>query len=428
MSKIVKKTLKKVSIGSYIHNQNDRVATLVERGEYFTRPGDLFDTTMGILNIPGTPKIKGDFAYKFGHMGIIILNSPMLNPVFEEIMLKYLSLFKLNMDDQVYSLEMREGVISLVRKHSTLSGYRRLKAIAEDIVSTNPWKIDKENADIIYKLSSKDEITVTPNELKEMLINATERYSGDSDENFVTLKDIGINTDIVKPEDFIRDDIPVIPNILRAPQMGSSITPAGEIKGGAMHPFSTLYNDIIAAKNTNDNGEIRKKWMALIKDSDKDSLKNAIFRSDKKAFIRGSMFAKVGGQIARSVLAPNPRQKVTQVGIPRRLAKDISFRMEVTEKTIPEISRLIEEGHITHLLHMPTREYIPIDDLSSVELKASKEFTVLRELKDGDVVLLNRQPTLHRGSILGFTVFLHDDDVIKVHPACAPSFGMDYDG
>lgn len=427
MSKIVKKVLKKVSIGSYIPDQYDRVTTLVENGDYFTRPGELFDPTMGILNIPGVPKNKGDFAYKFGHMGIISLNSPMLNPVFEEIMLKYLSLFKLNMDDQEYSLEMREGVISLVKKHSTLSGYRRLKAIAQDIVSTNPWKIDKDNAGFIYK-QSNDDIPISTDELKEMLIYATERYSGDSSENFVTLKDIGINTEIVKPENFIREDIPVIPNILRAPQMGSSITPGGEIKGGAMHPFSTLYNEIIAAKNTSDNGQIRKKWLALIKDGDRDSLKNSVFRSDKSAFIRGSMFAKVGGQIARSVIAPNPRQEVTQVGIPRRLAKDISFRMEVTEKTIPEISRLIEQGHITHLLHMPTREYIPIDDLSSVELKPTKEFTVLRELKDEDVVLLNRQPTLHRGSILGFTVFLHDDDVIKMHPACAPSFGADFDG
>ena len=47
--------------------------------------------------------------------------------------------------------------------------------------------------------------------------------------------------------------------------------------------------------------------------------------------------------------------------------------------------------------------------------------------RDDDVVPINRQPTLHRPSIQGDWVKLHDDRVLKLHPA-APSFNAVHDG
>lgn len=432
MSRSNKKNLVKVSIGAYITDNRGRQSVEVNDSEPCIRAHALYDQAMGYLNKPGWPACDGDHAACFGRMGYIPLRFDILNPAFDTAMLSYLALFEyIPGDNERAMLRMREGVAELVEKHKTLKGYRRLKAISEDIVPSNPWKIWDERGGVRYKIRNKrrtddqDEYVDIPGiELKELLATATRRYS---DENAnVTLRDIGINTDVAKPEDFVRGDIPILPNIMRAPQKGSDLNTAGCVKG-KHHPFTDHYANIIDAARTGDAAEIRREWMNLIKNGETDNLKSAVFSSEKRAFLRGGMFAKVGGQIARSVVAPNPRQRPDQVGIPRRLARDVSFRVPVTEENTEDIVQLIQQGHITHILHTRTGEYIRVDEFSNIRLEPGR-MLVLRELADGDVVLINRQPTLHKNSILGFEVYLHDYDVIYIHPSATKSFGMDFDG
>lgn len=430
--KPVRKRLSKVSIGSYVTENYGRSAVLIEDNDLCVRQGSLYDQRMGYLNTPGWPASDGDHAACFGTMGYIPLKYDMLNPVFDSNMLMYLSLYEYvpGLGTQRSTLKMRDGVAELVIRYKTLKGYRKLKAISEDIVSTNPWKIWDEKGGVKYKIRNKkkgedsDEyIEIDGNHLKELLSKATKEYT--SEDADVTLWDIGINPDVAKPEDFIRGDIPVLPNIMRAPQKGSDVS--GSCVQGKHHPFTEHYVRIYSAIRNGDASDIRKEWMNLIKNGDTENLKSAVFSSDKRAFLRGGMFAKVGGQMARSVVAPNPRQRPDQVGIPRRLAKDISYRLPITTDNMDEVLNLIREGHVTHVLHTKTGEYIKIDEFSNLKLEPGK-MLVLRELRDGDVVLANRQPTLHKNSILGFEVFLHDYDVIYIHPSATKSFGMDFDG
>lgn len=423
MSKFVKRSLSRVSIGSYIVDERGRSAVPVTDPAMCIRQNSLYDQGMGYLDKPGWPACAGDHAACFGRMGYIPLDSYILNPAFDSAMVQYLALFSYARDDTGrHYLSMREGVAHLVEKHRTLKGYRRLKAISEEIVSTNPWKVNDEVGGMWYRDGKDDFISISGRELRELLADATYRYSSDSTN--VSLADIGIDVSVSRPEDFVRGDIPVLPNIMRAPQRDSSVT--GNCVKGKHHPFTEQYARIVDAVRSRNTSAIRKEWMNLIKTGEGDNLKNAIF-SDKKAFLRGHMFSKVGGQIARSVVAPNPRQRPDQVGIPRLLAKDVSYRVLVTEDNLADVSDMIREGRITHLLHTRTGEYIKIDEYSSLNLEPGR-MLVLRELQDGDIVLANRQPTLHKNSILGFEVYLHDYDTIYIHPSATKSFGMDFDG
>jgi DNA-directed RNA polymerase beta' subunit len=100
----------------------------------------------------------------------------------------------------------------------------------------------------------------------------------------------------------------------------------------------------------------------------------------------------------------------------------------VTEDNMAEIISLIEQGHVNYIFHVPTREYIRIDKIDNLQgnrLEPGRTL-VLRELRDGDFVLANRQPTLHKNSILGFIVKLHDGDTIQIHPSASTSFGADW--
>ena len=425
MSKGNRRQLVKVSIGSYITDNRGRTSAEIDDSEPCIRQHALYDQQMGYLNAPGWPACDGDHAACFGSTGYIPLRYDIVNPAFDAVILSYLAMFEyIPGESGRSSLRMREGVAELVEKHKTLRGYRRLKAISQDIVSTNPWKIWDEKGGVRYKIRAKkraddqDEfVEITGSDLKRLLAASTRKYS-DDDAN-VTLRQIGLNVDVSKPEDFVRGDIPVLPNIMRAPQKGSDLSNTGCVRG-KHHPFTDHYSNIINAVRGGDASEIRKEWMNLIKNGEVSNLKEAVFSSNKGSFLRGGMFAKVGGQVARSVVAPNPKQRPDQVGIPQRLARDISLRIPVSQENIEDIVQLIQEGHITHILHTRTGEYIRVDEFSNITLEPGK-MLVLRELRDGDVVLTNRQPTLHKNSILGFEVFLHDEDVIYIHPSSTKS-------
>lgn len=433
------KTLTTTTIGPYLPTSDGRIPVEVESNEPCISDGALYDVRMGYLNTPGAEVCTRDYAYCFGKNGVIPLKLPMINPVFEDILLVYLSLFNYSPEK---GLEMKD-IRPLIQRHSMLKGYRLLKSIAEDLdKAKSKWKIPK----TISKKKKTDETSttdeddtkdtkggviydkkfiITGSELERLLTNATEKYT--RPDATVRLSQIGIDTNISRPENFIVNYIPVLPNMMRAPRIGSHVNASGCVTG--KHPFTEYYIEILKAIDENplEPGyvrNIRAAWLRLIKDGDQESLKDSVFSSGKKAFLRGGMLAKVGGQIARSVVAPNPAQRPDQVGLPRRFAKELSHRIIVTKENLEEIAALIAEGHITHILHTETGEYIRIDSNPTVELKPGK-MTVLRELQDGDVVLINRQPTLHRNSLLGFEVFLHDDEVIKIHNSATKSFGMD---
>jgi DNA-directed RNA polymerase subunit A' len=117
----------------------------------------------------------------------------------------------------------------------------------------------------------------------------------------------------------------------------------------------------------------------------------------------------------------------TQVGVPRIFAKELSGRIQVTEANMAEVIALVQNGTLTHIFHADTKKYIPIKDEEG-GIRLTPGTLVLRELQDGDIVLMNRQPSLHKGSTNAHSVLLHDDDVFKIHPSMAKGYGADYDG
>lgn len=424
MSRPQRKNLTSVTIGPYtpsaqtdgLDGQQGVVATPVNVGI-----SNLYDRRMGFIKKPGWPVCDGDHAACFGRMGQIPLSVYMLDPAMEDIMLQYLRLFHYRSDGTTSRLEMRPDIIDLVQKHRTLRGYRKLKAVSADSGSTN-WKLWPEGGGVRYVIRSGQnavDVTISGSELRQLLMDATNRYSSEQNAN-VTLADIGINTEISRPENFVIGAIPVLPNTMRIP----SGTRFGN-RGSDTHPYTEYYAEIAAAAAIGNIESVRNAYLSFIKKGEMNTLKSDVFTSEKTAFIRGRMLAKVGGQIARSVVAPNPDLRPDQIGVPRHLAREISQRLPVTDENMQEVIQLIDSGHVNYVFHTRTKEYIRIDKLSTLTLQPGR-MLVLRELTDGDVVLANRQPTLHKNSILAFEVVLHDRDTIEIHPSSTTSFGMDW--
>lgn len=429
-------SLSKLMIGPFDPLRNERNLVHVDNSTTCTTPGALYDKEMGIVKKPGWPTCTGDYAACFGTTGFIVLPTPMLNPGFEDEMCKFLALFTLeDTPGQPFRLRMLDIIPNLAEKFKSKGGFRKLKAISKAAVSANPWRPWEEGGGVKYKykevgpegrkIDAWKEIHGST--LRDMLRDVCERHIAgepryDPVRTLVTLNDLGFNVSISRPDQFVVDVVPVMQNSMRAPLMGSMLQ--SDCVTTKVHPLTTYYHDLVDATMTRNIMNIRIAWMAILETDDQYSMKKTVFTGSKEAFLRGSMFSKVGGQIARSVVAPNPLQRPDQVGIPRLFAKDISRRVAVTSENVDEISRLIQDGHITHIMYSDTHEYIKIGAYSSIDLIPGK-MLVLRELADGDIVIINRQPTLHKNSLLAFRVYLHDDDVIYIHPSATTSFGMD---
>ncbi|MGC9310440.1 MAG: DNA-directed RNA polymerase subunit A', partial [Candidatus Aenigmatarchaeota archaeon] len=107
---------------------------------------------------------------------------------------------------------------------------------------------------------------------------------------------------------------------------------------------------------------------------------------------------------ARSVVSPDNFMDIDEVGIPVVVARALTIPEKVTEQNLKEMIKLVMNGS-----EYPGANYIiRVDGLKKKITEETKEmislelipgYTVERHLKDGDWVIFNRQPSLHRMSM-----------------------------
>ena len=68
------------------------------------------------------------------------------------------------------------------------------------------------------------------------------------------------------------------------------------------------------------------------------------------------------------------------------------------------------------------------DNLDTVADMIEPGWTVERQLRDNDVVLFNRQPSLHRMSIMAHRVKVMEGRTFRLNPAVCPPYNADFDG
>jgi len=124
----------------------------------------------------------------------------------------------------------------------------------------------------------------------------------------------------------------------------------------------------------------------------------------KEGRIRSNLQGKRVEFSARSVITPDPNISVKELGVPLRIAMNLTFPEMVTRFNMARLYKLIQNGPDNY----PGAKTIVRADgrtisLKHVNAKAIELFegdTVHRHLMDGDVVLFNRQPSLHRMSMM----------------------------
>jgi len=154
----------------------------------------------------------------------------------------------------------------------------------------------------------------------------------------------------------------------------------------------------------------------------------------KEGRFRGSLSGKRVNFSARTVISPDPNLDIDEVGIPLEIAREMTITMNITPQNIKECKEYVRRGADRH----PGANYvkrldgqrIKVTDKNSEELVEALEpgWKIDRQLKDGDVVLFNRQPSLHRMSIMAHKVKVMPNKTFRLNPAVCPPYNADFDG
>jgi DNA-directed RNA polymerase subunit A' len=159
----------------------------------------------------------------------------------------------------------------------------------------------------------------------------------------------------------------------------------------------------------------------------------------KDGRFRGSLSGKRVNFSARTVISPDPNLSVIEVGIPLAVANEMSIPVQVTSYNIEELRQMVLNGPSRPTLDQPCganyvirpdkrRLRLAEGNLDTVAEQIEPSWTVERQIRDGDIVLFNRQPSLHRMSIMAHRVRVMDGRTFRLNPAVCPPYNADFDG
>ncbi|KAK9309722.1 hypothetical protein QLX08_000714 [Tetragonisca angustula] len=169
----------------------------------------------------------------------------------------------------------------------------------------------------------------------------------------------------------------------------------------------------------------------------------------KEGIIRMHMMGKRVNYAARSVITPDPNLNIDEIGIPEVFAMKLTYPTPVTPWNVTQLRQLVLNGPDIHPgAVMVEHEDGSIQRISSKDIvrreaiakrllttsdKANKFFKgikiIHRHLQNGDILLLNRQPTLHKPSIMAHKArILKGEKTLRLHYANCKAYNSDFDG
>jgi DNA-directed RNA polymerase subunit A' len=161
--------------------------------------------------------------------------------------------------------------------------------------------------------------------------------------------------------------------------------------------------------------------------------------SGKEGRFRKNLIGKRVNFSSRTVISPDPMIDIDEVGVPIEVAMTLTVPEFVTEQNIERMKELVMRGpdqypganyvrkggqHISlRAISRKGREY-----LKQMAESLEPGDIVERHLMDGDYVIFNRQPSLHKLSILGHRVKVLPGSTFRLNPAVCVPYNADFDG
>ena len=156
----------------------------------------------------------------------------------------------------------------------------------------------------------------------------------------------------------------------------------------------------------------------------------------KTGRFRGNLSGKRVDFSGRTVISPDPNLKIDEVAVPERVAMILTYPERVNEHNLEAMKQAIMNGHSKHpganfIVDAKTGFKRMLKFMARPE-EAAKRIKigdiVERHLRDGDIVLFNRQPSLHKLSIMSHRVKVRPWRTFRLNECACNPYNADFDG
>ena len=153
----------------------------------------------------------------------------------------------------------------------------------------------------------------------------------------------------------------------------------------------------------------------------------------KEGRLRGNLMGKRVDFSGRSVISPDPNLLLDELGVPMSIALNLTFPETVTSMNIDRLRKLVENGPTK----WPGAKYIIRDDNVRIDLRYVRNLTdvhlafgyvVERHMQNDDFVIFNRQPSLHKMSMMGHRVHVLPYSTFRLNLSVTTPYNADFDG
>ncbi|MBS3151813.1 DNA-directed RNA polymerase subunit A' [Candidatus Woesearchaeota archaeon] len=154
----------------------------------------------------------------------------------------------------------------------------------------------------------------------------------------------------------------------------------------------------------------------------------------KEGRFRHNLAGKRVNYAARTVISPDSKMELNEVGVPIEVAMELTVPERVVEWNLKRLKKFVENGPKKYVgsnyVVRPDGKKKKITDETQEQLLEELQpgYIVERHLMDGDIVIFNRQPTLHRMSIMAHRVRVLPGKSFRLNPAICNPYNADFDG
>lgn len=413
--------------------------------------GGLMDIRLGVID-PGLRCKTCNNRLKEcpGHFGYIELARPVVHIHFVKLVLDLMRCTCRECGGLLIPKNLlRQYKDELDHISATLSLSERRSRIAEIVaelrtVNKCPHCTAKQKKVTVEKPSTfiEDEKRISPIEIRTRL----ERIS---DEDLVVF---GLNPEAMRPEWAVLTVLPIPPVTMRP-----SITlESGERSeddlthklGDIVRINQRLFENINAGAPEiiiEDLWDLLQYHVTTFFDNEVSQLPPARHRSgqplktissrikSKEGRIRHNLAGKRTNFSARTVISPDPGLEINEVGVPRVMATKLTVPERVSEWNMEYLKEYVKRGNTypgANYIVRPDGRRKRITEETKEQLLEEIEpgYLVERHLLDGDVALFNRQPSLHRMSMMCHRVRVLPGLTLRLNPAVCTPYNADFDG
>ena len=414
--------------------------------------GGLMDIRLGVID-PGLRcrTCSGKLKECLGHFGYIELARPVVHIKFAKILHM---LLQTTCSECSRILLSDDDILKYSQKLQTLTDMGRKKEIERlnKLIRTNSKGIKKcphcKTKQIIDKFEKPSNYMEDNKRISPIEVRARMEKIEDSD-----LRLLGINPDVARPEWMVITIFPIPPVTMRP-----SITlESGErSEDDLTHKLSDivrinqrLFENINAGAPeiiVEDLWDLLQYHITTFFDNNIAQVPPARHRSgqplktitdrikSKEGRFRHNLAGKRVNFAARTVISPDPKIEFNEVGVPKEISMELTVPERVTEWNIEWLREFVKNGPKVY----PGANYVIVDEVKKKRITQETQEIILEELEpgqiverhliDGDVSIFNRQPSLHRMSIMCHKIRVLPGKSFRMNPSVCNPYNADFDG